>query len=185
MRIRIAGKGDCQQIAEIYAPIVEHTHISFETVPPDADEIARRMAGALANHVWLVAEEAGRVDGYAYAGAHRDRAAYRWSADTTIYVRDSAHGKGIGSSLYAMLLRILVAQNYRRAFAGIALPNPASIGLHEAVGYRHIGTYPDVGYKFGRWHDVGWWSLPLNDRSGPPAPIVPLKELGDLRKFLA
>jgi L-amino acid N-acyltransferase YncA len=185
MQIRIAGKGDCQQIAEIYAPIVEHTHISFETVPPAADEIARRMAVALENHVWLVAEEAGRVDGYAYAGAHRDRAAYGWSTDTTIYVRDSARGKGIGRSLYAVLLPILAAQNYRRAFAGIALPNPGSIGLHEALGFRHIGTYPDVGFKSGRWHDVGWWSLPLNVRDGRPASIVPLKKLGDLGKFLA
>lgn len=185
MQIRIAGKADCQQIAEIYAPIVERTHISFEAVAPTADEMAKRVAAALENHAWLVAEEAGRVDGYAYAGAHRDRAAYGWSTDTTVYIRDGARGKGIGRSLYAALLRILAAQNYRRAFAGIALPNPESIGLHEAAGFRHIGTYPDVGFKFGRWHDVGWWSLPLNDRNGPPAPIVPLKEVGDLGKLLA
>jgi L-amino acid N-acyltransferase YncA len=185
MQIRIAAEGDCQQIAEIYAPIVAHTHISFELVPPTAGEIAKRMAAVLENHVWLVAEEAGRVDGYAYAGAHRDRAAYGWSTDTTVYIRDGARAKGIGRSLYSSLLRILAAQNYRRAFAGIALPNPGSIALHEAVGFRHIGTYPGVGFKFGRWHDVGWWSFPLDDRDGAPEPVAPLKKLGDLRKFLA
>lgn len=184
MHIRIASPHDGHDIAEIYAPIVEHTHISFELVPPTAEEMARRITAALKSHVCLVAEEAGRVNGYVYAGAHRDRAAYGWSTDTTIYIRDGSRGKGLGRSLYAALLRILAAQNYRRAFAGIALPNAGSVGLHEAVGFRHIGTYPEAGFKFGRWHDVGWWSFQLDDRDGPPAPPVPLEELGDLSRFM-
>lgn len=184
MRIRVATAGDSRDVAGIYAPIVERTHISFELVSPTAGEMARRISSALESHVFLVAEEAGRLDGYAYASAHRDRAAYGWSTDTTIYIRDGARGKGIGRSLYAGLLRILAAQNYRRAFAGIALPNAASIALHEKAGFRHIGTYPEVGFKLGHWHDVGWWSIALDDRAGPPAPRIPLQELGDLTRFL-
>ena len=184
MHIRIASQDDCNDIAEIYAPVVERTHISFELVPPSADEMARRMSAALEHHVWLVAEAAGRVDGYAYAGKYREKPAYRWSTETTIYVRDGSRAKGIGRSLYATLLRILAAQNYRRAFAGIALPNAGSVALHEAVGFRHIGTNPEAGFKFDRWHDLGWWSFQLNDRAGEPAPLVPLQRLGDLKRFL-
>lgn len=185
MRIRLATTNDSRDVAAIYAPIVERTHISFELVPPTAVEMAGRITSALERHVFLVAEEAGRVDGYAYASAHRDRAAYEWSTDTTIYIRDGARGKGIGQSLYATLLRILAAQNYRRAFAGIALPNAASIAVHEATGFRHIGTYSGVGFKLGRWIDVGWWSVTLDDRQGLPAPRIPLRELGDLTRFLS
>jgi phosphinothricin acetyltransferase len=185
MQIRIASKNDCPDIAEIYAPIVERTHISFELVPPTADDMARRMSAALESHVWLVAEEAGRVDGYAYAGKYRDKPAYKWSTETTIYVRGGLHGKGIGRSLYAALLRILSAQNYRRAFAGIALPNQGSVGLHEAVGFRPIGTNPEAGFKFDRWHDLGWWSFQLNDREGEPPPLIPLDKLGDLETLIS
>ena len=184
MQIRIATKDDSHAIAEIYAPIVERTHISFELVPPTAEEMARRMAVALENHVGLVAEDAGRIQGYAYAGKYREKPAYRWSTETTIYVGDGARGKGVGRSLYRTLLRILAAQNYRRAFAGIALPNEASIALHEAVGFKHIGTNPEAGFKFSRWHDLGWWSFPLNTGEGEPAPPVPLKALGDLKKYM-
>jgi phosphinothricin acetyltransferase len=184
MQIRIASEDDRHDFAEIYAPVVEQTHISFELVAPAADEMARRISAALENHVCLVAEEAGRVNGYAYAGKYRDKPAYRWSTETTIYIRDGSRGKGIGRSLYAALLRILAAQNYRRAFAGIALPNQGSVALHEAAGFKHIGTNPEAGFKFGRWHDLGWWSFPLNTREGPPPPLIPLKELGDPGRFL-
>lgn len=184
MQIRIATRDDSHAIAEIYAPIVERTHISFELAPPTADEMARRMTVALENHVGLVAADAGHVHGYAYASKYREKPAYRWSTETTIYVRDSSRGNGVGRSLYTTLLRILAAQNYRRAFAGIALPNAGSIALHEAVGFKHIGTNPEAGFKFGRWHDLGWWSFPLNTGEGEPAPPVPLQALGDLNKYM-
>lgn len=183
--IRIATTDDAAAAAEIYAPIVQHTHISFELVPPTVDEMAKRFSAALANHVCLVAEEAGRVNGYAYAGKYREKPAYQWSAETTIYVREGLRGKGIGRSLYGALLRIIAAQNYRRAFAGIALPNQGSVTLHEAMGFRHIGTNPEAGFKLGRWHDLGWWSVQLNDRDGEPAPVLPLGRLGDLSGFLS
>lgn len=183
MHIRIASREDCSDIAEIYAPIVERSHISFELIPPTADEMAHRMSAALESHVWLVAEEAGRVNGYAYASKYRDKPAYKWSTETTIYVRDGLRSKGVGRSLYAALLRILSAQNYRRAFAGIALPNQGSVALHEAMGFGHIGTNPEAGFKLDRWHDLGWWSFQLNDRDGEPAPLIPLDKLGDLTRF--
>ena len=184
MPIRIATKADSPALAEIYAPIVERTHISFELEPPDADEMGRRMAKALDKHVGLVAEDAGRVVGYAYASNYREKPAYRWSTETTIYVRDGIRGKGVGRSLYAVLLRILAAQGYRRAFAGIALPNESSIALHEALGFTHIGTNPEAGFKFGRWHDLGWWSFQLNSGDGEPSPPVALTALGALDRFL-
>jgi phosphinothricin acetyltransferase len=184
MKIRIARQDDSPAIAEIYAPIVAYTHISFELEPPGSDEMWGRMSKAIENHVGLVAEEAGTVVGYAYASKYREKPAYKWSTESTIYVRDSARGKGVGSGLYKTLLRILAAQNYRQVYGGIALPNAASIALHEAVGFKHIGINPEAGYKLGRWHDLGWWSFQLNAGDGEPSPPIPLKALGDLKQFM-
>ena len=184
MQIRIATKEDSPAIAAIYAPIVERTHISFELEPPDANEMWGRLSKALENHVGLVVEADGRIDGYAYASKYREKPAYKWSTETTIYVRDGVRGKGVGRTLYRTLLRILAAQNYRQAYGGIALPNAASIALHEAVGFKHTGVNPEAGYKLGRWHDLGWWGFQLNTAGGEPAPPVPLKALGDLKRFM-
>jgi phosphinothricin acetyltransferase len=171
--IRTARPEDAQAIAAIYAPYVLETAISFEDVPPTPDEMAARMAAVAAAHPFLVCETGGEVVGYAYAGAHRARAAYRWSVDTTAYVTPHLHGQGIGRALYGDLLDRLARQGFHAAFAGIALPNDKSVGLHEALGFRHLGTYAEVGFKFGKWHDVGWWRRPLSD--GPPAndPLPP------------
>jgi phosphinothricin acetyltransferase len=184
MPVRLATRDDSHAVAEIYAPVVQHTPISFELVPPTADEMAQRMSVVLKGHPWLIAEDAGRVSGFAYASAYAERAAYKWSATTTIYVRDGVRGKGVGRSLYRVLLRMLSAQNFRRAFAGITIPNAGSIGLHEAMGFRHVGTFPEAGFKLGRWHDVGWWSLPLSTRDGEPALPLTLDALGDLNRFM-
>lgn len=182
MRLRLASSADAPQVAEIYEPIVRDTAISFELVPPSPEEMAARIETTLQNHVWIVADDHSKIAGYAYAGKHRDRAAYAWSVDTTIYVRDSVRGKGVGRRLYRAVLQILSAQNYRMAFAGIALPNQASVALHESVGFKHLGTYPEVGFKFSQWHDVGWWSRPLTSR--PTAeeilPLGKLKHLDDM-----
>jgi phosphinothricin acetyltransferase len=180
MHIRVASPADSHQMAEIYAPIVEATHISFELEPPSPAELAERAAKA---HVCLVAETDGRLHGYAYGGRYREKPAYAWSTETTIYVQDGSRGTGVGRRLYRSLLRILAAQNFRRAFAGIALPNDASIRLHEAVGFERVGVNPEAGFKFGRWHDLGWWSTRLNDRELPDAPL-PLAALGDLKPFI-
>jgi L-amino acid N-acyltransferase YncA len=162
MDIRPATLEDAGALAEIYRPIVEHTTISFELEPPSAAEMRSRMAELLPRYPWLVAENATGVTGYAYASPHRRRAAYAPSVDVSVYVADEARGKGVGRALYAGLFTELAqAGAFHRAFAGIALPNDASVGLHKAFGFELVGVYREVGYKFGRWIDVAWWQRPL------------------------
>ena len=169
--IRLALERDAEQIAGIYAPVVRDTAISFEVDPPSAAEMARRVADGRPHFPWLVADHAGEILGYVYASAHRARAAYRWSVDTTVYVHPRAHRAGVGRALYTSLLRILALQGFYTAYAGITLPNAGSVGLHEAVGFRPLGVYRGVGYKLGAWHDVGWWERAISPR--PPAPEPP------------
>jgi len=171
-RIRLADDGDAGAIAAIYAPIVESTTISFETVPPDRDEVARRLADTLASYPWLVCEIDGRAAGYAYATKHRVRAAYQWSVDASVYVDAAWRRAGVGRGLYRSLFAILAAQGFVNAFAGISLPNPASVALHEAVGFEPLGVYRRVGFKLGAWRDVGWWRLPLRSYDRPPIPPI-------------
>jgi phosphinothricin acetyltransferase len=136
---------------------VSETCISFELEPPPPDDMAQRIAKYGASHAWLVAEVAGRVAGYAYGSPHRERAAYSSSCDVAVYV-DPAHSRqGIGRALYAALLPMLAGKGSHAAFAGIALPNEASVGLHEAMGFTPVGIYRQVGWKLGGWRDVGWW----------------------------
>lgn len=167
MKLRQVSAEDAEDIAAIYAPIVERTAISFETEVPTSDQMRARIAKAVERHRWLVCEDAhGKVCGYVYAGAFRDRAAYRWSVETTAYVREDCRGKGIGKRLYGALIEDLRALGYCQALAGIALPNAASVALHEGVGFTPVGVYRKVGFKLGTWHDVGWWQLQLRE---PPA----------------
>ena len=175
-RIRAAAVTDAAAIQAIYGPVVERTAISFEETAPTVAEMAARIAATLPMHPWLVCEEAGHVLGYAYAGSHKARAAYRWSVDVTIYIDATAHRSGVGRALYTVLFDLLARQNFHMAFAGIALPNPASIGLHEAMGFRPLGVYPQVGFKFGRWHDAGWWHRLLSAAT-PPAEPIPFASL--------
>lgn len=171
---RPATAADVPAIRDIYAPIVQDTVISFEAEPPDADEIRRRMTAGALRLPWLVAETsvAGQrcVAGYAYAAPFRTRAAYRWSVETSVYLSASARGRGIGRRLYEQLLAELCALGYVNAYAGIALPNEASVRLHEAVGFTPIGAFPAAGHKQGRWVDVGWWVRALRQPPGTPAP---------------
>ena len=175
--IRIARADDAAQVAAIYAPIVRDTFISFETEAPDAAEMARRIETTLATHPWIVAEQDGGVIAYAYGSAHRARSAYRWSVDVTVYLAEAARGQGLGRRLYGVLLPLLARQGFRSAFAGVALPNAASVGLHEAVGFEPIGVYRDVGFKLGGWRDVGWWRLGLDESAGKPDEPVPFRDL--------
>ena len=157
IQVRSATTGDAEAIHRIYAPFVLETAISFEDVPPSVNVIAERIESNLKTHLWLVAVDGGKVCGYVYASAHRERAAYRYSADTTVYIAPEAQRRGVGHALYAELLPQLKQRNMHMAFAGIALPNPASVALHESMGFTPVGIYREVGFKFGRWHDVGWW----------------------------
>jgi phosphinothricin acetyltransferase len=168
--VRLADPArDAAAVAAIYRPAVESSIATFEEVAPDPTEMARRIAAVLPRTPWLVAELEETVVGYAYASIHRERAGYRWSVDISVYVAGSHHGQGIGRALYGELIPILRRQGFVNAYAGIALPNPASVALHEAVGMRRIGIYERIGFKFGAWHDVAWYGLRLADPNGTPS----------------
>ena len=186
MRIRVADpSADAARVAEIYRPYVEETIISFEEAAPSADEMAGRMRSVLKWTPWLVAEDAdGRIVGYAYASRHRERAGYRWSVDISVYVDQAAHGQGFGRALYAELLPILSSQRFINAYAGIGLPNEASVAIHESLGMSVIGIYERVGWKLGRWVDVAWYGMRLTKSADgdqpPPEPIAfPALRVGD------
>jgi L-amino acid N-acyltransferase YncA len=186
--VRLADRRDAADIAAIYRPFVASTIISFEVDPPDTVQMADRIARTVVRYPWLVVEHEGRIVGYAYATRHRERLAYQWSVDTSAYVHPDYWRKGLGRRLYRSLIPILTAQGFVNAYAGIALPNPASVGLHEAVGFRSVGVYRSVGYKLGAWHDVGWWALRLkNPEASPSAPtdIATLQTHGELEKLLS
>lgn len=157
MIIRPATRDDAARCAEIYRPFVTDSWVSFELQPPDTAEIESRIAACLSSHAWLVADIDGRVAGYAYGSPHRMREAYAPSCDVAVYVDPAFARQGVGRALYAQLLPALKSRGFHAAFAGIALPNPASIGLHEAAGFTAVGVYREVGWKMGGWRDVGWW----------------------------
>jgi phosphinothricin acetyltransferase len=159
--IELARESDAAAIAEVYAPMVRDTAVSFELEPPSVAEIQRRIAEGVRRLPWLVCRLDERVAGYAYASSFRSRPAYRWTAETTVYVGPQWHRRGVGSAMYESLLGCIALLGYRTAIAVITLPNPASVRLHEKFGFRPAGVLHNVGYKFGRWHDTGWWELDL------------------------
>jgi L-amino acid N-acyltransferase YncA len=167
--IRIAHPDDGDALAAIYRSAVVGSAISFELVPPDASEMAARVERLLVRTPWLVAADAGAVLGYAYASPHRDRPAYQWSVEVSAYVHPSAHRQGVGRALYTSLFAVLAVQGFCNAYAGVTLPNPASVGLHKAVGFTPVGVYRRVGYKDGEWHDVAWFERPLANHNSTPA----------------
>jgi phosphinothricin acetyltransferase len=188
MRIRLADPArDAERAAEIYRPSVDGSYVSFDEVAPDAAEMAERMRTTLVRTPWLVAESDDReVVGYAYASEHRQRAGYRWSVDISAYVDADWHRRGVGKALYMELLALLRRQGFVNVYAGIALPNDASVRLHEAIGMSLIGVYERVGFKLGAWRDVAWYGMRLTADSGgtpaepsgdPPAEPVPLPDL--------
>ena len=177
MKIRSAAPDDAEAIAAIYAPIVLETTISFEWVPPTVDDFRAGIVKTLAKYPWLVAvDDQEALAGYVYAGSHRDPPSYQWSVNTSVFIREDARGRGVGTALYAELFRQLVSLGYCRAFVGVALPNPASVALHESVGFKALGVYEKVGFKFGAWRDVGWWQKELQPytESEPAPPRKPM-----------
>ena len=164
MHIRLCDpERDAAGVAEIYGAAVRDSVASFEVTAPDDDEMAGRMRTILQRTPWLVAADDEQILGYAYAGMHRERAAYRWSVDVTAYIREGHRGRRIGRSLYDRLLPLLRQQGFANAYAGITLPNPASEALHASLGMQLIGVYPRVGWKFGAWHDVSWYGMRLGE----------------------
>lgn len=170
MRIRRATSSDAPFIAQTYRPFVEDSWSSFETRAPTAEDIAARIEQAADQYPWLIAESDKQL-GYAYASPHRTRAAYQTSVDTAIYCAQSARGKGVGKVLYQKLIDVLTAQHFVMAFAGVSMPNEASVSLHRSLGFKLVGTYPNVGFKHGAWRDTTWWCRPLSDPQDPPAAL--------------
>jgi L-amino acid N-acyltransferase YncA len=166
---------DAAACAEIYAPFVRDTVVSFEEQVPSVEEFAQRIRSTSATHPWLVLEDAGVVVGYAYASTHRTRASYRWAADVTVYIGPSHRGIGAGRRLYTELLDRLRELKFQIACAGVTLPNDASVGLHRAMGFEPVGIYKRIGWKAGAWHDVMWLELELTPATGerPPEPLLP------------
>lgn len=185
--LRLANDQDAAAIRAIYAPFCGASVTSFEIIPPTVEEIQARICKITEHHPWLVCVRGGEVRGYAYACTHRERAAYRWSVDVAVYIAGGHHRTGMGRALYTALFRILVLQGYFKAYAGVTLPNPASVGLHEAMGFTPVGIYRGVGYKLGAWRDVGWWQLTLQPECtepSEPCSVRVIEASGDLQNAL-
>ncbi len=175
--LRLAREDDAEQIAAIYAPYANDTAVSFTNRAPTAEEYRGRIRTTTACLPWIVCERGGVVAGYAYAGPHRTSPAYRWSVETSIYVQAEHHHTGVGRALYAALLEVLRLLGYHRAYAGVTDPNPASVGLHEAVGFERFATFDDVGYKLGAWQSVTWFVYRLGNDDYPPTEPRPLPDV--------
>jgi L-amino acid N-acyltransferase YncA len=177
--IRLAIPDDAAGVQAIYAPVVRDTAISFELEPPTIEDMQQRIIAVTKTMPWLICQHQEEILGYAYASPHRVRAAYQWSVDVSVYIQAHARRSGIGRGLYRSLFALLALQGFYQAYAGITLPNPASVGLHESLGFQPVGVYRAVGYKLGAWHDVGWWQLGLQERVVPPKPLVDLGSVRD------
>ncbi|PZC43611.1 MAG: phosphinothricin acetyltransferase [Chloroflexi bacterium] len=178
--IRLADpKREARQVAAIYYPYVINTPITFETNPPDGTEMYGRMKKVSETYTWLVCEHENEIMGYSYGSKFRDRSAYDWIVETTVYVREAAHGLGIGKALYASLLECLKLQGFTSAYGVIALPNDPSISLHEHFGFTKDYLMTNAGYKDGEWYDVGFWRLNLNH---PTEIMEPINLIDSVRK---
>lgn len=169
MKVRDATELDAEACAEIYAPYVLDTAITFESDPPTPAQMAVRIATASKTHAWLVLEDDERVIGYAYGGPFKEREAYRWSCEVSVYLELGRRRTGGGRALYTALLDRLAQRGYRMAAAGMTLPNDASVGLHKAMGFQPVGTYRQIGWKFDAWHDVAWAQRTIGTGDDPPA----------------
>jgi L-amino acid N-acyltransferase YncA len=175
--IRIARDEDAAAIHAIYAPSVITGTATFETALPGVDTMRERLRSRLQHYPWLVWEEAGEVLAYAYAGRFRERAAYDWIAETSIYVRTDAYRRGIARRLYGALLDVMRLQGITQAVGVITLPGTVSVAMHEAMGFRAAGVWRQCGYKLGQWWDVGVWQKELQPAANPPAAMTSFPQL--------
>jgi L-amino acid N-acyltransferase YncA len=178
MIFRLAAPGDAAGILGIYAPYIRNTSITFETEVPELEQFADRIVHYLENWPWLVCEVDGMIAGYAYGSRYRERSGYQWCVECSVYIHDEFQHRGIARALYEKLFSILKQQGYRNVYAVINTPNEKSVAFHESCGFHFFAMYENVGWKLGKWKDVGWWRLVLNDFSDDPPPPVMLKDLG-------
>jgi L-amino acid N-acyltransferase YncA len=184
-KIRFATPTDASAVLEIYGPFCEDSPISFETERPTVTEIQDRIRKIVERFPWLICENEKVVLGYVYASPHRERAAYRWAVDVAIYISETHRGHGVGTVLYAALFKLLRIQGYFQAYAGITLPNPVSLRLHQRLGFEPVGIYKQVGYKSGAWHDVSWWVLNLQETDRPPEETLLIRDAMERPDFRA
>lgn len=177
LKIRLAKATDAMAHLEIYRPHVTESAASFELELPSVTEFRSRIVETMKETPWLTAEINGVIVGYAYASKHRSRMAYQWCLESSVYVHGDYRGIGIGAVLYKELFRMLKALGYYNVYGGITLPNKSSVALHESLGFKLVGVYEKVGFKFGRWYDVGWWHLRLNESKKQPQAPKKLSEL--------
>ena len=175
--IRIATPEDAAGILDIYAPYISNTSFTFETDIPSMEEFAARIKSYLINWPWLVAETNGKITSYAYASRHRERTAYQWSVESSVYIHDDFQMAGLGRVLYTTLFEILKRQGFNNMYAVINLPNDKSVAFHERLGFQYFATYEKVGYKLGKWKNVGWWRLSVNEYGDEPAAPIKFSEL--------
>ena len=174
-RYRIAERRDVTDMLRIYSPFILEGTTSFETVVPTETEFWQRVNNILQQTPWLVAEASGKVIGYAYAGPHRDRAAYRFTRELSVYINPTYAGRGVGSVLYEKVINLLRAQGYATVLAGVTLPNPASENFHRKFGFEPVGIYRRVGFKLGAFRDTSWWQMAI--RTNPPTEIIAFPNL--------
>ncbi|GHA31444.1 N-acetyltransferase [Salinimicrobium marinum] len=176
--LRLVTEQDVHEVLDIYKPYVQNTIVSFEYDVPTIEEYLQRIKTNTVDYPWLVGLRNKEIIGYAYAGRHRNRTAYQWSPESTIYLSPEVHGKGVARILYDTLFRLLRLQGYCNVYAGIGLPNDRSTRFHRALGFEEIGIFKKVGYKHGNWHDTQWFQLQLNEPVlEPPTP----KKLDEVR----
>jgi len=182
-KIRLATEEDGASLLEIYSGFITDTAITFEVEVPSVSEFRKRISNILEKFPWLVCEIDGETVGYAYASKHRERAAYQWAVDLSIYIKPEYHRKHIATALYTALMELLKMQGFYNAYAGVTLPNVKSERFHEFFGFKPVGVYHKVGYKLGEWRDVKWFELELADHSGIPAPTKSIDEIKGSERF--
>jgi phosphinothricin acetyltransferase len=171
--VRLATAEDAPAVLNIYTPYILQTAFTFETEVPSVEEVRSRMEKYLQKYPWLITEIDGEVAGYVYGSIHREREAYQWTCECSVYIHDNFKGYGIGNELYEALFEILKLQGFRNVYAGITIPNEASEKLHQKLGFEKFAVYENIGCKFGKWHSVGWWRLQLNAYDNAPgAPVL-------------
>lgn len=182
-KVRLATEADSASILEIYAPFITDTVITFEYEVPTAAEFSKRIANIQKKYPWLICEVNDSIVGYAYASQFNERAAYDWSVDFSVYIKPEYHRKKIGKALYLALSQLLKLQGYYNAYAGVTLPNIKSESLHESLGFKPVGVYHNVGYKFGHWYDVKWFELKIQEHFKTPITPKTINEINSTPEF--